>query len=209
MITMKNNLNTRKSPADIFGILKSKRRALQERLKALTNKFHSATSSPNSLFGSLIEFAANALISILNIFLSLLGFQLPTLGTQKSTKDDGVLPEFDNRSEITGPEPLENHKPQVSRAGAMRSDLNLKQLGATIPESVYRNITISDLRKLDSLRPDHVNALQSCSLEAFKPKFKEFYNQPLGSIFDLPQISSDFTSNIDDTFVARRRQLMP
>jgi len=209
---MKNNLNTRKPPADIFGVLKDKRRELQKRLSALTNKFHSATSSPNSLFGWLIEFAANALISILNIFLSLLGFQLPTLGTQKPTTDDGVLPEFDNMSEITCPEPLEDHKPQkrqVSRAGAMKSYLNLKQLGATIPKSVYRNITRSDLQKLDSLRPDHVNALQSCSLEAFKPKFREFYNEPLDSIFDLPQISSDFTSNIDDTFVARRLQLMP
>ena len=195
----------------ILNKLEGKRSALKKRLEKLTDNFESSPISPRSLFSSLFEFAANTFISILNMLLALVGLQIPKFGKrdceksdprQLSASDIGTLTPS-TRSIECRPEKL-----AVSRSGAMKNYLRLRNLNAPIPDSIYRNINKDDLQKLDRLAPAHVDALQRCSLELFKPKLREYSKQLIENLHDLSAKNSNMTSKLADSFHAQHLQLI-
>ena len=195
----------------ILNKLEGKRSALKKRLEKLTDNFESSPISPRSLFSSLFEFAANTFISILNMLLALVGLQIPKFGKrdceksdprQLSASDIGTLTPS-TRSIECRPEKL-----AVSRSGAMKNYLRLRSIDAPIPQSIYRNISKDDLEKLNGLSPAHVDALQRCSLELFKPKLREYSNQLIENLYDLSAKNSNITSKLADSFHAPHLQLI-
>ena len=195
----------------ILNKLEGKRSALKKRLEKLTDNFESSPISPRSLFSSLFEFAANTFISILNMLLALVGLQIPKFGKrdceksdprQLSASDIGTLTPS-TRSIECRPEKL-----AVSRSGAMKNYLRLRSIDAPIPQSIYRNISKDDLEKLNGLSPAHVDALQRCSLELFKPKLREYSNQFIKNLGNLSAKNSNMTSKLADSFHAQHLQLI-
>ena len=191
--------------------LEGKRSALNKRLEKLTDNFENSPISPRSLFSSLFEFAANTVISILNVLLALFGLQMPQFGKRDCKQNNPKLPsasDIDTLSPTTKSIECGSEKRVVSRAGAMKNYLRLRNLNAPIPDSIYRNINKDDLQKLDCLAPAHVDALQRCSLELFKPRLREYSNQLIENLHDLSAKNSNMTSKLADSFHAQHLQLV-
>lgn len=208
---MKENLKNSETDERILTELKVKRSALNKRLETLTDNFDNYASSPVSLFSSLFEFGANTFISILNVLLSLFGFQIPKFGKRDCKKNDPKLPsELDITTLAPSARSIERRpeKRVVSRAGAMKNYLRLRSIDAPIPQSIYRNISKDDLEKLNGLSPAHVDALQRCSLDLFKPKLREYSDQLMENLHDLTARNSNMALKLKDSFHAPHLQLI-
>ena len=208
---MKENSKKPETDERILTELKVKRSALNKRLETLTDNFDNYASSPTSLFSSLLKFAANTFISILNIFLALIGLQIPKFGKPDWQKNDPKLQsELDINTLAPSARSTERRpeKRVVSRAGAMKNYLRLRNIDAPIPESIYRNISKDDLEKLNALSPADIDALQRCSLELFKPKLREYSDQLMENLHDLTARNSNMASKLKDSFHAPHIQLI-
>ena len=208
---MTDNFKNAEISETILTKLEDKRSALNKRLEKLIDNFENNTSSPASLFSSLFEFAANTFISILNILLALFGLQIPKFGKRKSEKNDPRQRSASDIGTLTPSTRSIECRPEklaVSRSGAMKNYLRLKNLNVPIPDSIYRNINKDDLQKLDRLSPAHIDALQRCSLELFKPKLREYSNQFIKNLGNLSAKNSNMTSKLADSFHAQHLQLI-
>ena len=137
---------------DLFRNLGEKRQRLFERLKKLQQSTLGTNSSSGEWLQELMTLGANFIIKILNLFLSLVGLELPTLGPS----EDKSLPSK-TEPEISETHTVDTHDfdftPQLkkSRPMAIKNFLRMRSLNLPVSEKILKSITQSDLDILNTL----------------------------------------------------------
>ena len=137
---------------DLFKNLSEKRQQLFERLKKLQQSTFGTNSSSGDWFQELLTLGANFVIKILNLFLSLIGLELPTLGPS----EDKSLPSK-TEPEIFNTHTVATHdfdfipKLKKSRPMAIKNFLRMRSLNLPVSEKILESITQSDLDILSTL----------------------------------------------------------
>ena len=145
---------------DLFRNLSEKRQKLFERLKKLQESTLGTNSSSGDWFQELVALGANFIIKMLNLFLSLVGLELPMLGPSENKS----LPTQ------TEPEISETHTvdtndfgftPQLkkSRPMAIKNFLRMRSLNLPVSEKILESITQSDLDILNTLSDQEARTL--------------------------------------------------
>ena len=140
--------------------LSEKRQRLYERLKKLQQSTFGTNNGSNDWFQDLMTLGANFVIKILNLFLSVFGLELPTLGP---SEDKSAISK-------TEPEISETHTvdtndfsftPQLkkSRPMAIKNFLRMRSLNLTVSEKILESITQSDLDILSNLSDQEARTL--------------------------------------------------
>ena len=137
---------------DLFRNLGEKRQRLFERLKKLQQSTLGTNSSSGDWFQELVALGANFIIKILNLFLSLVGLELPTLGPS-----EGKSAISKTEPEISETHTVDTHDfdftPQLkkSRPMAIKNFLRMRSLNLPVSEKILESITQSDLDILNTL----------------------------------------------------------
>ena len=137
---------------DLFRNLSEKRQRLFERLKKLQHSALGTNSGSNDWFQELMTLGANFVIKILNLFLSVFGLELPTLGPS----EDKSLPsksEPDISETLTTTTNDFDFTPKLkkSRPMAIKNFLRMRSLNLPVSEKILESITQSDLDILNTL----------------------------------------------------------
>ena len=137
---------------DLFRNLGEKRQRLFERLKKLQQSTFGTNSGSNDWLQELMTLGANFIIKILNLFLSLIGLELPTLGPSENKS----LP-TQTEPEISETLTVDTHdfdftpKLKKSRPMAIKNFLRMRSLNLPVSEKILESITQSDLDILNTL----------------------------------------------------------
>ena len=137
---------------DLFRNLGEKRRKLSETLKKLQHLALSTDSSSGDWFQELVTLGANFIIKMLNLFLSLIGLELPMLGPSENKS----LP-VQTEPEISETLTVDTHdfgftpKLKRSRPMAIKNFLRMRSLNLPVSEKILESITQSDLDILSTL----------------------------------------------------------
>ena len=132
--------------------LGEKRKTLSERLKKLQQSTFGINNGSNDWFQELMTLGANFIIKILNLFLSLVGVELPTLGPS-----EGKSAISKTEPEISETLTVDTHdfgftpKLKKSRPMAIKNFLRMRSLNLPVSEKILESITQSDLDILNTL----------------------------------------------------------
>ena len=145
---------------DLLIDLGEKRKTLSERLKELQQSTFGTNSGSNDWLQDLMTMGANFVIKILNLFLSVFGLELPTLG---QSEDKSAISKTE--PEISETHTVDTHDfgftPQLkkSRPIAIKNFLRMRSLNLPVSEKILESITQSDLDILNTLSDQEARTL--------------------------------------------------
>ena len=132
--------------------LSEKRQKLYERLKKLQKSTFGTNNGSNDWFQDLMTLGANFVIKILNLFLSVFGLELPTLGPSEDksaiSKTEPKISEIHN---VATNDFDFTPKLKKSRPMAIKNFLRMRSLNLPVSEKILESITQSDLDILNTL----------------------------------------------------------
>ena len=137
---------------DLFRNLSEKRQQLFERLKKLQQSTFGTNSSSGDWFQELLTLGANFVIKILNLFLSVFGLELPTLGpSEDKSLPSKTEPEISETLTTTTNDFDFTPTLKKSRPMAIKNFLRMRSLNLPVSEKILESITQSDLDILSTL----------------------------------------------------------
>ena len=137
---------------DLLRNLSDKRQRLFERLKKLQQSTLGTNSSSGEWLQELMTLGANFIIKILNLFLSLVGLELPTLGpSEDKSLPSKTEPEISETHTVTKNDFGFTPKLKKSRPMAIKNFLRMRSLNLPVSEKILESITHSDLDILKTL----------------------------------------------------------
>ena len=132
--------------------LGEKRKTLSERLKKLQQSTFGTNNGSNDWFQELMTLGANFIIKILNLFLSLVGVELPTLGpSEGKSAISKTEPEISETHTATTNDFGFTPQLKKSRPMAIKNFLRMRSLNLPVSEKILESITQSDLDILNTL----------------------------------------------------------
>ena len=137
---------------DLFRNLGDKRQRLFERLKKLQHSALGTNCGSGDWLQELMTLGANFVIKILNLFLSMFGLELPTLGrSEGKSLASKTEPEISETHTSTTNDFDFTPKLKKSRPMAIKNFLRMRSLNLPVSEKILESITQSDLDILNTL----------------------------------------------------------
>ena len=136
----------------LFKNLGDKRQRLFEILKKLQHSALGTNSGSNDWLQELLTLGANFIIKMLNLFLSLIGLELPMLGpSENKSLPTQTEPEISETHTATTNDFDFTPKLKKSRPMAIKNFLRMRSLNLPVSEKILESITQGDLDILNTL----------------------------------------------------------
>ena len=180
---------------DLFRNLGEKRKMLSERLKKLQQSTFGTNSGSNDWLQELMTLGANFIIKILNLFLSLIGLELPTLGpSENKSLPTQTEPEISETLTVDTNDFDFTPKLKKSRPMAIKNFLRMRSLNLPVSEKILESITQSDLDILNTLSDQEARNLLGTETTTVLEDLQSMPRQ-------LDELSLIDESNFDATYV--------
>ena len=145
---------------DLFRNLGEKRQRLFERLKKLQHSALGTNSGSNAWLQELLTLGANFIIKMLNLFLSLIGLELPMLGpSENKSLPTQTAPEISETHTVDTHDFDFTPKLTKSRPMAIKNFLRMRSLNLPVSKKILESITQSDLDILNTLSDQEARTL--------------------------------------------------